>query len=166
VHANELKMGRITNFRNWGKSLYGDNNNTILALEYWCHENDQLWKQTEQQWVNLAIDEIKTTGLIKNANVTDGFVYKIPKSYPTYHKGYKDDLIPVENFLKTVKHVHFIGRYGAFKYNNQDHSILMGWMLAQNLTNNAKYDLWEVNTNYENYQENALITKTGLVMQK
>ncbi len=56
-----------------------------------------------------------------------------------------------------------IGRYGTFKYNNQDHSILMGILAAENLLDNRAHDLWSVNTDNETYQEGALITETGLV---
>jgi protoporphyrinogen oxidase len=166
VHSPELQMGRITNFRNWAPELYGENDYTILALEYWCYNEDKLWTQPDEELTELATKEIKKTGLLKNSEVSEGFVYRIPKSYPTYHKGYKKDVAPVEEYLRTVKHCHFIGRYGAFKYNNQDHSILMGWMLSQNLLHGANYDLWSVNTDYDNYQEGSLITRTGLVSVK
>ena len=45
-----------------------------------------------------------------------------------------------------------MGRYGSFKYNNQDHSILMGLLAAGNILKNAGNDLWSVNSDYENYQ--------------
>jgi len=48
------------------------------------------------------------------------------------------------------------------KYNNQDHSILMGYLAAQNIGAKGSNDLWSVNTDYE-YQESAMITKAGLV---
>lgn len=53
------------------------------------------------------------------------------------------------------------GRYGSYKYNNQDHSILMGILVAENLTSKKNHDLWSVNTDYE-YQEKSEITETGL----
>ncbi|MDR1097373.1 MAG: hypothetical protein LBL57_04505, partial [Tannerella sp.] len=166
VHSPELQMGRITNFRNWVPELYGENDCTVLALEYWCYNEDKLWQQSDKEWVCLATGEIQQTGLLKNHKVSDGFVYKIPKSYPTYHKGYKKDIAPIEEYLRGIANCHFIGRYGAFKYNNQDHSILMGWMLSQNLLHGGNYDLWSVNTDYDNYQEGSLITKTGLISTK
>jgi hypothetical protein len=58
--------------------------------------------------------------------------------------------------------VQAIGRYGAFKYNNQDHSILMGLLAADNVIGARRHDLWAVNTDYE-YQESAVIDETGLV---
>lgn len=47
-----------------------------------------------------------------------------------------------------------IGRYGAFKYNNQDHSILMGVLAAENIINDTHIDLWKINTDTE-YQEDG-----------
>ncbi|MBL7897218.1 MAG: hypothetical protein JNJ99_01700, partial [Crocinitomicaceae bacterium] len=55
-----------------------------------------------------------------------------------------------------------IGRYGAFKYNNQDHSILMGVMAAENIASGANHNLWSINTDYEEYQEKSTITASGL----
>ena len=68
---------------------------------------------------------------------------------------------PVIKYLKTLKRLNVIGRYGSYKYNNQDHSILMGILVAENLTLNKNHDLWSVNTDYD-YQEKSEITKTGL----
>ena len=59
-----------------------------------------------------------------------------------------------------------IGRYGAFKYNSQDHSILMGILAAENILAAGHHDLWAVNTDYRSYQEAALITETGLVQME
>jgi hypothetical protein len=58
--------------------------------------------------------------------------------------------------------LHAIGRYGAFKYNNQDHSIFMGMLAAENIADGARHNLWEINTDYESYQEEAQITEAGL----
>jgi hypothetical protein len=69
----------------------------------------------------------------------------------------------VQQYLDSISGIHVIGRYGAYKYNNQDHSILMGMRVAANITQNAGHNLWEINTDYEVYQESSVITKTGLV---
>ena len=71
-------------------------------------------------------------------------------------------MVPVENYLKTIESLHVIGRYGSFKYNNQDQSILMGMLAAENILENKNHNLWNINTDYEDYQEASVITKTGL----
>ncbi len=164
VQEPSVQMGRITNFRNWVPDLYGDSNNTILVLEYWCYNDDDIWTAPDEKITALATKEIKKTGLLQDHKVLDSFIYKIPRCYPVYHKGYKDALAPIVDYLKTVDNLTCIGRYGAFKYNNQDHSILMGILAAENITENAGYDLWNVNTDYESYQENSMISETGLEM--
>ena len=166
IQEPELQMGRVTNFRNWTTSLYKGHDFTILALEYWCNTGDAFWDLEDQEYINLAKQEILTTPLLKGSEVLDGYVFKIPKSYPVYSKGYKSYLVQVENYLKTIPNLYCIGRNGSFKYNNQDHSILMGWMCAQNIAEGKDYNLWEINTDYDSYQESSLITETGLVSKK
>lgn len=163
VHSPELKLGRITNFRNWIPDLYGTNNFTVLALEYWCNDQDEFWKWDDQKYIQLAKEELIKTSLNKNAVISDASVYKIPNCYPVYRIGYKEVLRPIVDYLKTIKNLYPIGRYGSFKYNNQDHSILMGKLVSEILLDKANHDLWEVNTDYEVYQESTVINETGLV---
>ena len=163
VHSSDLQMGRITNFRNWVPEINNGKDTTIVVLEYWCYNEDKIWNDPDSDLISLAKDEVRKTGLIGDAEITDGYVYKIPRCYPVYSRGYKDRLKPVEDYLSTVPGLSVIGRYGAFKYNNQDHSILMGLLAAENIiAENSKHNLWEINTDYEDYQEQSTITATGL----
>jgi protoporphyrinogen oxidase len=162
IHSTDLLMGRLTNFRNWVPQLYGNEQSTICALEYWCYDEDEFWSFDNEKLINLAKQELRKTGLIGNAQISDGFVYRIPKCYPVYSSGYKQILKPIEDYLSGIKNLHVIGRYGAFKYNNQDHSILMGRLAVENILENKGHNLWEINTDYDNYQEASIITKTGL----
>jgi protoporphyrinogen oxidase len=153
IHSKELKTGRVTNFRNWVPELYGKEKTTILALEFWCFQEDAFWSMKDEELAEIAKTEIRKTGLIKDAGILDTYVYKIPKCYPLYSKGYMEKLKPVQEYLKKIKNLSAIGRYGSFKYNNQDHSILMAILAVENILDGKKHDLWEINTDYENYQE-------------
>jgi len=165
VHSPSLNCGRITNFRNWVPYLYGDEKTSILCMEFWCQEEDAMWHMPDDELIEMGKKEIRQTGLIGDAEILDGKVYRINRCYPIYSMGYRDVLGPIENYLRTVKNLMPIGRYGAFKYNNQDHSILMGLLAAENILNNKGNDLWEINTDYDEYQEASIITKTGLQKQ-
>ena len=162
VHSSDLGTGRITNFRNWVPSINNDKKETILCLEYWCYDSDEIWKISDEQLIKLAKNETYKTNLVKQGKILEGLVVKVPKCYPVYGTGYQMNLKPIENFLSTIKCLTVIGRYGAFKYNNQDHSILMGLLAAENIADDKKHNLWEINTDYE-YQESSKITSTGLV---
>jgi protoporphyrinogen oxidase len=163
IHSAELKTGRITNFRNWVPQLYGDEKDTILCMEYWCNFEDPEWQMTDEEYVALGAKEIKMTGLIGDGEVLEGKVVRLPRCYPVYFRGYKEKLKPVENYLEGIRNLQAIGRYGSYKYNNQDHSIFMGILAAENILENKNHNLWEINTDYETYQESSVITKTGLV---
>ncbi len=162
VHSAELKMGRLTNFSNWIPEVNNGKKQTIVALEYWCYNQDALWSTPDEDLIETAKRELRQTGLVGEAAITAGHVYKIPRCYPVYSSGYKEKLKPVEEYLSSIQGLSVIGRYGAFKYNNQDHSILMGLLAAENIVKNTSHNLWEINTDYEDYQEKSTITATGL----
>jgi protoporphyrinogen oxidase len=163
VHAPELRVGRITNFRNWVPQLHGEEKASILALEYWCDLGDALWSESNDSIIQMASEEMGQTGLLKGASVSAGYIHRIPRCYPVYNRGYRKNLGPIEKYLQTIDGLTAIGRDGAFKYNNQDHSILMGILTAENIISHTRHDLWSINTDYETYQESSMITKTGLV---
>jgi protoporphyrinogen oxidase len=165
VHSSELLMGRVTNFRNWVPHIYNDEQKTILAIEYWCNHDSELWKNKDEDFIRLASTEIAKTGMVKPELIEDGYVYRINKCYPVYNKGYKEILKPINNYVSTIENLSVIGRYGSFKYNNQDHSILMGLKAAENIVAKTKHNLFEINTDYETYQEAYVITETGLQKQ-
>jgi protoporphyrinogen oxidase len=162
IQSEKLKTGRITNFRNWVTTINNEKKDTILCLEYWCYDEDNIWSDTDEKLISLATKEIYESALIPKNLVIDGKVIRIPKCYPVYKLGYKKHLKPIEEFLSKQKGISVIGRYGAFKYNNQDHSILMGILAAENISLGYNHNLWELNTDYE-YQESSKITATGLV---
>jgi protoporphyrinogen oxidase len=187
IHSPELRTGRITNFRDWVPQLYGNSPNTILAMEYWCDEPEagrrkpegrssevrdasariqreaELWTWTDEKLIALARRELVGTTLVRNESlILNGKVLRIPRCYPVYRRGYREQLHPIQEYLSRVRGLQVIGRYGSFKYNNQDHSILMGIRAAENLTQNAGHDLWGVNADYDTYQEGWKITETGL----
>lgn len=163
IHSGDISMGRMTNFRNWIPELYGEEKDSILCLEYWCYFEDPVWQIEDQELIDIARKEVLSTGLVQNASIPEGHVIRIPRSYPVYFRNYKEILKPVQVYLDTIENLHPIGRYGSYKYNNQDHSIFMGILAAENVISNKNNNLWEINTDYDTYQESSVISETGLV---
>lgn len=161
VHEPRLQLGRITNFRNWVPELNNGRPETVLALEYWCNAEDPAWQRDDAAWAALAEKELTATGLLAGAKVLAHHLVRLPRCYPVYTKGYKAQLAPVVAYLKAVQGLQAIGRYGAFKYNNQDHSILMGRLAAENALGISAHDLWAINAD-TTYHEATRITETGL----
>ncbi len=164
VQSPEFKTGRITNFRNWTPGLYGESKTTILVMEYWCNDGDEIWSSASEELIALASQELTQMDFAKGG-ILAGHVERIPRCYPVYHKGYKDKVKIIQEHLTVIEGLSVIGRYGAFKYNNQDHSILMGIQAASNISCGTSHDLWEINTDFDDYQESYIITKTGLIKE-
>lgn len=154
IHDPKLLHGRITNFNNWSEKTIGDKSKTILCMEFWCFDSDQIWGDTEENLIERAIQELISTGLCDRPLIRQGKVLKIKKSYPVYNRGYKESLDVVQNYLDKISGLYPIGRYGSFKYNNQDHSILMGLVAADAIAKGSTVDLWAINTE-STYQESA-----------
>ena len=157
VHSPEIKHGRITNFRNWGKELNKEKETTILCLEYWAFNDDPMWGNTDENIAELAKKETRMLNIVpSDVEICKSHVLRVPNCYPVFEKGYQLHLNKIENYLDTIENLVPIGRGGAFKYNNQDHSILMGLLAAKKIIQRSKINLWEINTE-EEFQENALL---------
>lgn len=157
IHSPKVRHGRITNFRNWCPSLNKGKDTSILCLEYWAFEEDFLWKEDNQNIEALAKAEIREIGLIKASDkILNATIIRIPKCYPVYEVGYQKHLDTITDYLDQISNLSLIGRYGAFKYNNQDHSILMGILAARNVLGESAVNLWDINTDIE-YQEEGKI---------
>ena len=155
IHENSVQVGRITNFSNWSPYTKKGSKDTILALEYWSYDDDILWKMKDEELIALARKDLIQTGLVKKNTIGEGYVVRLHKSYPVYGLGYREKLSKLQKAAEQLENICFIGRNGSFKYNNQDHSLLMGMMAAKNILAGRKlYDLWKVNTDGE-YQEKA-----------
>jgi len=115
--------------------------------------------------IDRATGEMRSTGLLGDAAVLAGHVVHVPRCYPVYARGYRAHVERVADYLRGFRGLTAIGRYGAFKYNSQDHSILMGILAAENLLCHRNHDLWAVNTDYDSYQENSLVADAGFVEQ-
>jgi len=152
VHAASLKTGRITNFRNWSPAMLHGHNQTVLMLEYWSYDKDPIWNMHDADLIALAKMEIVETGLIRYEQIGYGHVVKIHRSYPVYARGYEKSLAVLQKAIDSISGLTCIGRNGSFKYNNQDHSILMGMLAAENIADNTEHNLWLINTDYD-YQE-------------
>lgn len=163
IHSQDLKMGRMTNFHNWIPELYKQEQASILCLEYWCYFEDPAWSESDEYFINLAKNEARSTGLTRDAEISAGHIVRIPRCYPVYFSNYKQVIRPLQDYLNNIRNLYVIGRYGAYKYNNQDHSIIMGILAAENILEGKDHDLWAINTDYDTYQESSVISETGLV---
>ena len=153
VHDPAVKVGRIQNFKNWSPDMVPDAATSSLGLEYFCTEGDELWRMPDAELIALGGREMERMGLAKAAEVADGCVVRVPKSYPIYDGDYKEALAELRRFVDGLENLQTMGRNGLHRYNNQDHAMLTGMLAARNAVLGEANDLWSVNVDQEYHEE-------------
>jgi protoporphyrinogen oxidase len=153
VHDPAVKVGRIQNFKNWSPEMVPDLTKTSLGLEYFCNEGDELWTMSDQALIELGRRELERIGLASYADVEDGCVFRVPKSYPVYDSDYRKHLDVLKTYVEGLENFQTIGRNGLHRYNNQDHAMLTGMLAVRNVLFGEKNNLWVVNAEQEYHEE-------------
>ena len=129
VQEPDVQLGRLQIFNNWSPYLVADPSKVWIGLEYFCYETDDLWKMPDEELTRFAIAEVEKIGILNAADVSDGHVVRVPKTYPAYFGTY-DRFDELRGFTDSFENLFLVGRNGMHKYNNQDHSMLTARSLA------------------------------------
>jgi protoporphyrinogen oxidase len=154
VQEPDVLLGRLQIFNNWSPYLVADPDKVWIGLEYFCYETDDLWKMEDEELKRFAIAEVARIGILDAADVTDGHVVRVPKTYPAYFGTYNrfDEL---RSFTDGFENLFLVGRNGMHKYNNQDHSMLTAMTAVDGILSGHvdKRALWEINTEQQYHEE-------------
>ena len=154
VHDPGVKVGRIGNFKNFSPAMVDDSGLTGLGMEYFCFEQDGIWSWPDKDLLDLGRRELVALGIVRLEEVKAGMVYRQPKAYPVYDGAYLGHLAVVREWLRrALPNLWLVGRNGMHHYNNQDHSMMTGILVARNIALGANYDPWLVNTDAEYHEE-------------
>lgn len=140
--GSSIPFTRVHEPKNWSKHMVKEKT-TSLGCELFCNEGDKIWKEKDQNLINLCIKHLRKLGFIRKKDVINSFVVRVEKAYPVYNVEYKKHLEKIRDYLKQFKNLQLIGRYGTFKYLNMDHVIEMGIKAGENILG-AKHDLDQV----------------------
>ncbi len=152
IHAPEIAMGRIQNYKNWSPNMVPDPSKTSLGLEYFVSEHDDMWSWPDQKLIELGIKECVQLGFIEPHEVQDGTVVRMKKTYPIYDQAREGNVAILQNYLDGLENLQTIGRNGQHRYNNMDHSMLTGLYAARNVVG-EQHDVWAVNVDSEYHEE-------------
>ena len=157
VQDTGVKLGRLQIYNNWSPYLVADPENTVwVGLEYFCNEGDDFWNMSEEDCTQLAIRELVSMGVIRDAScVRDSHRERIQKAYPAYFDTY-DEMDKLVTYLSSFENLYCVGRNGQHRYNNMDHSMATSFEAVDNILagKTDKTNVWNVNTEQE-YHEQA-----------
>lgn len=152
VHDRRVRLARVANYANFSPDC-APGPQTPLSVEYFVFANrDELWRMEDRTLVEFAARELEVLGLARAAEVTDGFVVREKDSYPTYYTGHREPFETLKAYAGQFANLQLIGRAGMYKYNNQDHAILTGFLAAGNYLG-ERHDVWSVNTEASYHEE-------------
>jgi protoporphyrinogen oxidase len=164
IHDEKVQVGRIQNFRSWSPEMVPDPDLACVGLEYFCFEGDGLWSSSDEDLVKLATRELAVLGLCNPAQVVGGTVVRQEKAYPVYDDSYADNVAAVREELEArYPTLHFVGRNGMHRYNNQDHAMMTAILTARNIIAGARrHDVWQVNEDAEYHEAGSEGDDTGV----
>jgi protoporphyrinogen oxidase len=152
VHAPEVRVGRIQNFKNWSPDMVSDPDVSFIGLEYFVNAADDLWRRGDDELIRLGAGEAEAIGLFGAGEVRSGVVVRMPKAYPVYDGDYAAHVATLRGWLDRFPNLFAVGRNGQHRYNNQDHSMLCGLYAARNVAG-ASLDVWSINEEQAFHEE-------------
>jgi protoporphyrinogen oxidase len=152
VQDEHILFGRLHEPKNWSRAMVPDDEHTSLVLECFCTAGDNIWSLSDddvaRQCVRDLTDKLR---FIEAAEVVGWNVIRTRFAYPVYDLQYSGKLAVINAFLKQFQGLHIVGRTGTFRYNNADHSIEMGLLLARSILG-YEVDHMAVNTEQEYHE--------------
>jgi protoporphyrinogen oxidase len=155
IHSKEVKMARLSNYRNFSPVMAGKIENiSPVTAEYFASPGDPVCNSTDEALIALAMKEMKQMKVLRSDDeVLSGFVVRSAKAYPVMEIGYEKHIGLLKSWLSEFENLLPIGRSGMFKYNNQDHAIATGLLAARNALGLGRFDPWLVNIDAEYLEE-------------
>jgi len=154
IQEPDVQIGRLQIFNNWSPYMVKHRDRVWLGLEYFCYESDDIWSWDDKKLVEFGASELEKIGMIDSADVIDGLVIRMPKTYPAYFGTYSE-FDKVIDWAEEIPNLFMVGRNGMHKYNNQDHSMLTAMTAVDNIIEGRidKSNIWAVNTEQEYHEE-------------
>lgn len=155
IQESGVKAGRMEIINNFSPYLIKNNKNQVcVTVEYFCSDNDELWKQSEDKFLKFSLDELIKMGIAEENDFISQKSFKIEKAYPAYFGSYKDFGI-IKDFINSIPNLYPMGRNGMHKYNNMDHSILTALETVDCINGKTtdKSFIWNVNTEQTYHEE-------------
>lgn len=155
IQEREVKVGRVQVFNNWSPYMVADLEKAWIGLEYFCNEGDELWRMSDSDFIQFAINELSSIDIIDKDEVIDSVLARMPKTYPGYFGTYSQFNV-IRDFTDSIENLFLVGRNGMHKYNNQDHSMLTAITAVNNIISGkkSKENIWSINTEEEYHEEN------------
>jgi protoporphyrinogen oxidase len=161
IHDEDLLFARLHEPKNWSKDMVPGPEYTSVVCECFCSRKDPIWQMEDEDIAKRVVNDLADKlGFITHDEVIDTCVIRTVNTYPVYDLEYRDKLAIIYDFINEHQGLHIVGRGGTFRYNNADHSVEMGQLLAKKLLGEGT-DHMSVNTEQDYHEEIKLSLATA-----
>jgi protoporphyrinogen oxidase len=115
---------------------------SMLCFEICTDENDKWWNMSDEEFVDVAKQDLLKLGTVSQSEIRGGFVKRIKQAYPIYDLTFDRNLSTVLEMLKRLENVYSIGRQGLFLNNDIHTSMKMGLEIANHYINREPRQTW------------------------
>lgn len=156
VHEPGIGFARIHEPKNWSEAMCPPDTTSICA-EWFCTRDDETWQLDDDEIVERTVSHLADDlGFIERGEVLGGFALRAIQAYPVYSLDYGDRVMAIKQYLQQFEDwISIAGRGGTFRYNNADHSVETGLLVARNLLGES-HDVDAVNTEQEYHEEKVV----------
>jgi protoporphyrinogen oxidase len=139
IPEQNMPLGRIHEPKNWSPRMAPEGKTHIVS-EYFCFEGDTIWNSSDEELRNLTVNQLERLRFVRENDVIDSCVIRVPKAYPVFDVGYSEHYNKVVQYLDNFYNLHLCGRGGEFRYYNMDHAIESGMDVAERILRKSKQE--------------------------
>jgi protoporphyrinogen oxidase len=130
--GKDIPFGRLHEPTNWSAAM-APPGRTLLVTECFCFRGDATWNASDAELIETTVHHLEKLGFIRQHEVCDGMVVRIPAAYPLFEVGYQERSRILSDYLERFENLQVAGRGGLFRYYNMDQAIASGLAAAEAL---------------------------------
>jgi protoporphyrinogen oxidase len=125
IYINQpgLKAARLQFYRAWDESMSPGSTDEIVGIEFFVNHADDMWNSTDEELMQLAIQELKLLGFFHGSKASDGRVLRYREAYPCYWQDY-DRISEWQRKIDSYHNLFSFGRQGLHRYMNMDQTMM------------------------------------------
>ena len=128
----EFPFTRLYEPRNRSAAMAPENR-TSLVIEMPCQANDPVWTAPDELLVERVCGPLLRSGLIRQEEVLDTTVFRMPMAYPVLRAGFEHLLEQITNYLGSFRNLALSGRSGRFAYSHVHDLMKWGRQIAHDI---------------------------------
>ena len=139
---SKYHFGRLSEQKGFSEEMV-PKDRTVLMVEI-PFARREIQVMDRKRLLAETIEQLREVGVIKpHHKILDQFTIFDEAIYPKYDLAWKEKLNRILTFTDRQPGLYLNGRHGLFCYNNMDHSMEMGVMLADHIASGANIKDWQ-----------------------